>query len=85
MWNAETKSCDEDAYVVELLDPAATPTVVSSYRFPETTVNWWRMANVSRNLEGIALGPDGALYLVSDNRWSLDRQPKTLLIRIPRR
>ncbi len=85
VWNAETKSCDEDAYVVELLDPAATPTVVSSYRFPETTVNWWRMANVSRNFEGIALGPDDALYLVSDNRWSLDRQPKTLLLRIPRR
>lgn len=85
VWNAETESCDEDAYVVELLNPAATPTVVSSYRFLETTVRWWRMANVSRNLEGIALGPDGAIYIVSDNRWFQGRQPKTLLLRIPRR
>lgn len=85
VWNAENEECEEEAYVVELLDPAATPAVVSSYRLARTTVNWWRMANVSRNLEGIALGPDGALYLVSDNRWRLNRQPKTLLLRIPRR
>jgi hypothetical protein len=85
VWSAENESCDENAYVVEILDPAATPPVISSYRFPEATVQWWRMANVSRNLEGIALGPDGALYLVSDNRWVHGRQPKTLLLRIPRR
>lgn len=84
-WNQEAKECDEDQYVVELIDPEVEPKVVSSYHFPEVQVGWWRMANVSRNLEGIAIGPDGSLYIVSDNRWTNGRQLKSLLLRIPKR
>ncbi|MFQ5893032.1 MAG: hypothetical protein ACE5H5_01840 [Nitrospinota bacterium] len=84
-WNEATQACEKDEYILELLNPAGAPVVTSSYRFPETTIRWWRMANVSRNLEGIVVGPDGALYLASDNRWVLDREPKSLLLRIPPR
>lgn len=83
VWNSETEECDNDEFVVEMLDLAASQPVVSSYRFPESNVVWWRLAKVARNLEGITVGPDGDLYLVSDNRWFQDRRPKTLLLHIP--
>lgn len=81
----EGRECEDDDYVVEIINPEGEPKVVSSYHFPEAVVRWWRMADVSRDLEGIAVGGDGALYIVSDNRWDGDHQPKSLLIRIPKR
>jgi hypothetical protein len=84
-WNQETLECEEDEYVIELINPQAGPKVVSSYRFPESAVNWWRVARVSRNLEGITVGPDGALYIVSDNLWNKGQEVKSLLLRVPKR
>lgn len=81
----EDQECDEEEYVVELMSTDAASTVVSSYHFPEPALRWWKMANVSRNLEGVAVGHDGSLYIVSDNRWAGDLRPKSLLIRVPKR
>jgi hypothetical protein len=80
-----SQSCDEEAYVVELLEPWAEKPVISRAEFPSSLIEWWKKAPVSRNLEGLAAGPDGALYLVSDNRWHGGQMPKTLLLRVPRR
>lgn len=81
----EGSECEDDAYAVEIINPQGATKVVSSYHFTEAAVRWWRMADVSRNLQGLAIGGDGALYIVSDNRWEGDRRPKSLLIRIPKR
>lgn len=80
-----TLECDEDEYAVELINPEAGPTVVSSYHFPEATMRWWRRASVSRNLEGITVGPGGDLYIVSDNLWPQGGTVKSLLLRVPKR
>jgi hypothetical protein len=50
-----------------------------------------RREGFNNNVEGVAVTPDGTLWLVSDNAWTLvvdDPEPprsheKTLLMRIP--